>query len=70
MLDWNLALAANKGVPNLTQRRERFESGDFPVTNTVLSRFGTWSEALEAAGLEVRVGGRPSWWPDETAEAA
>lgn len=64
MLDWNLALAAYKKLPNLSARRERFGRGRFPTANSVLNRFGTWRAALAAAGFEVRKGGHSAWWPE------
>lgn len=54
-IDWNPALAAARG--NYGQAR-RFElDSRWPWTNSVVSRFGTWNEAVRQAGFEPRRSG-------------
>jgi hypothetical protein len=39
-------------------RLDRYYAGTWPSTNTVIRRFGTFTEAVERAGLEPRLRGR------------
>jgi hypothetical protein len=38
--------------------RERYHSGEWPSSNTVIGLFGTWNAAIEAAGFEPVTGAR------------
>jgi hypothetical protein len=53
--DWSPARARRQGQE---WRAERYLSGDWPSSNTVVRRFGTFGAAVAAAGLEPRPRGR------------
>jgi hypothetical protein len=53
--DWAPARARSCGQ---TWRLDRYYAGDWPSTNTVIRRFGTFSEAIRRAGLDPRPRGR------------
>ncbi|WP_028065921.1 homing endonuclease associated repeat-containing protein [Solirubrobacter soli] len=53
--DWAPARARSHGQ---TWRLDRYYAGDWPSTNTVIRRFGTFSEAIRLAGLDPRPRGR------------
>jgi transcriptional regulator with XRE-family HTH domain len=56
--DWLPAIAAYQKSPRADQIRRRYESGDWPSTNTVRRIFGTWNAAIEAAGFRARPASR------------
>ena len=53
--DWSPARARSGGQ---LWRLDRYYAGNWPSTNTVVRRFGTFSEAVRQAGLEPRPRGR------------
>jgi hypothetical protein len=53
--DWSPARARRAGQQ---WRVERYHAGDWPSGSTVLRRFGTFTAAIEAAGLQPRPRGR------------
>jgi hypothetical protein len=53
--DWSPARARSAGQ---LWRLDRYYAGNWPSTNTVVRRFGTFSEAVRKAGLEPRPRGR------------
>ena len=53
--DWSPARARSAGQ---LWRLDRYYAGNWPSTNTVVRRFGTFSEAVRRAGLEPRPRGR------------
>lgn len=46
--DWNAAMAKYLGHD---ERVQRWNENKWPATNTVIARFGSWSNAIEAAGF-------------------
>jgi hypothetical protein len=62
--DWNIAHAKRLGRQD---KVARFEEGLWPHLNTVMSRFGSWNDAIRAAGFEptpVSSYGRPGDDPE------
>jgi len=53
--DWSPARARSAGQ---LWRLDRYYAGNWPSTNTVVRRFGTFSQAVRKAGLEPRPRGR------------
>jgi hypothetical protein len=53
--DWSPTRARRAGQQ---WRAERYEAGDWPSVSTVVRRFGTFTAAVQAAGLEPRPRGR------------
>lgn len=53
-IDWNPAMARLRGEP---QRQVRYLNGAWPATATVVRHFGSWTAAVQAAGLEARTAG-------------
>jgi HNH endonuclease len=56
MSDWEPSRARRNGQE---WRVARYERGDWPSARTVRAHFGSFSKAVEAAGLEPRPAGRP-----------
>lgn len=56
--DWMPAIARHHGSPSAADKQARYEADDWPCTNEVRRRFGTWNAAIEAAGFEPMTSGQ------------
>lgn len=59
--DWNPSLLIARGDEGRARDFDRPERGHWPLTATVQTHFGSWSKALEAAGVKSNSAGRPGW---------
>jgi hypothetical protein len=67
--DWNpYTLRRRPGMTDATKERKlkRFQDDDWPYTNYVIARFGSWAAGLRAAGFESNPPGFAGHW-DEAA---
>lgn len=55
-MDWDPVRATYQGHPD---NAVRFRRGNWPTTNTVVRKFGSWNAAIAAAGHQPRAVGRP-----------